>query len=201
MIKNIIFDLAGVVMNLNLERDEKALRAVGLPNFYDFPNYPEICGPTMEYLNGLTSEESFLERIRPCCKVGATDDEIMWAMNAVLDEIPLARIEKIVELKKRYNVYLLSNIYDTAWEHAVNEITSKGYAVEDLFHKTFLSYEMQLAKPDPRIFQSVIDSTGILPEETVYFDDSRENIKAGQVIGLDSRLVKINFLEELLEGL
>lgn len=198
MIKNIIFDLAGVVLNLNLERDTAALKHVGLPMFHDFPNHPEILHPCMSYLNGLCTKDEFLGAIRPYCKSGVTDEDILWSMDAVLDDIPLDRIKRIIELKKHYNIYLLSNIYDTAWAYAVKEITSKGFSVEDLFHHTFLSYEMQLAKPDERIYKEVIRTTGIIPSETVYFDDSKENIIAGNKIGFKSVLVPMNQLEDCL---
>lgn len=199
MIKNIIFDLAGVVLNLNLERDTAALVAAGLPDYVTCLQNPALKKVLEGFLNGLTSQEVFLRDIRPFCKPGVTEEEILWAMNAVLDDIPRARIERIIALKKRYKVYLLSNIYDTAWEHAVRQIEKSGYQVSDLFHETFLSYEMQLAKPDPRIFQEVIRATGLIPQETVYYDDTRENIEVGNSLGFHSVLVPMNRLEICLE--
>lgn len=196
MIKNIIFDLAGVVLNLNLERDVKALADAGFPDFKGCIENPKIAGAMMPYLNGLCTEQEFLENIRPFCKPDATDEDILWAMDAVLDDIPGSRLAKISELKNKYKIYLLSNIYDKAWQHALRMFDAAGYKTEDCFDELFLSYEMNLAKPDPNIYAAVFNATGIKPEETVYFDDSRDNIEMGKKLGMDSRLVKMNHLED-----
>ena len=201
MIKNLIFDLAGVVMNLNITRDVAALNYAGFPCFEECCSNPVIRVPMLKFLNGLCSEEEFLRNIRPLCNPDATDDDIRWAMNAVLDDIPAKRIEMIIELRKRYKVYLLTNIYHYAWNHAVREIEEKGFGVNDVFDRVFLSYEMGLAKPDLRIYRKVIEETAILPEETIYFDDNKENIAAGKEMGFDSRLVEMNNLESLISNL
>lgn len=198
MIKNIILDLAGVVLNLDLERDIKALNGIGLPHFFDCMKLPEIAVPMAAYLNGLMDEETFCLELAPVCRKGVTKEEILDAMDAVLDDIPAQRLQMIVELRKQYRVMLLSNIYDKAWQYAVDEMRKSGYAPEDCFDDIFLSYEMQLAKPDARIFQKVIEMTGIKPEETIYFDDSRENVAAGSEAGLHSVLVPMNKLEETI---
>jgi len=201
MIKNIIFDLAGVIINLDIERDTKALDSVGLPNFYEFPKHPEICKPTIAYLDGLLGEKEFVKELKPLCKAGVTDEDILWSMDAVLDIIPLERLKLLVELRKHYKVYLLSNIYVRGWQIALEQFAKQGFSTSDCFDKLFLSYEMQLAKPDPRIYQAVMDEAGIVPEETIYFDDSAANIEAASKLGIQSRLVKMNCLEECLNEL
>ena len=196
--KNIIFDLAGVLMNLNIKRDTEALNAAGLPDFAGCLANEAIRIPCLAYLNGLMPKAEFFTAIRPVCKTGVTDDEIDWAMNAVLDDIPLSRLQMLVRLRKTHNVYLLSNIYDDAWQHAVREIESKGYTTDECFDHLFLSHEMQLAKPDTRIFQAVIDTVSLKPEETIYYDDSKENIEAARQMGFTSVLVPMNKLEEVI---
>lgn len=200
MIKNIIFDLAGVVMNLNLQRDTEALIGVGLPDFEGCLAREEIFRPILDYVNGLISADEFLGKIRSQCSADATDQQILYAMDAVLDDIPKQRLERIIAMRKHYRVFLLSNIYDVAWRHAVGEIEKAGYSVVDCFERVFLSYEMSLAKPDPRIFQAVIDATGIVPEETLYYDDSRSNIEAGNKMGFHSVLVPMNQLDDILNS-
>lgn len=201
MIKNIIFDLAGVVLNLNLERDTRELNNVGLPDFEGCLKNPGIMSALVPYINGLSSPEEFLKAIRPYCSEDVKDEDIFWSMDAVLDDIPRERLEMLVELRKHYKVYLLSNLYPSAWAHTLKQFEKNGFTTEQCFDKIFLSYEMQLAKPDPRIFQQVFDETGIDPDETVYFDDTRENIVAGNAMGLHSYLVEMNQLEKCCEVL
>lgn len=187
-------------MNLNLQRDTEALIGVGLPDFEGCLAREEIFRPILDYVNGLISADEFLGKIRSQCSADATDQQILYAMDAVLDDIPKQRLERIIAMRKHYRVFLLSNIYDVAWRHAVGEIEKAGYSVEDCFERVFLSYEMSLAKPDPRIFQAVIDATGIVPEETLYYDDSRSNIEAGNKMGFHSVLVPMNQLDDILNS-
>ncbi len=199
MIRNIIFDLAGVLLNLNLERDTEALLSVGLPDFEGCIAHPEIVGPISLYLNGLTDKPTFLQDIRPYCRQDATDDEILDSMDAVLDDFPESRLKALVELRKHYKIYLLSNLYDTAWNHTLSQIHEEGYTVEQCFDQTFISYQMQLAKPDARIYEEVFRSTGIIPEETLYFDDTRDNIESAKRLGLQTCLVPMNEIETCRE--
>ena len=195
--ENYIFDLAGVIINLDLERDTKALNYIGLPDFEGCIQQPGIAVPTLSYLNGLMSEQDYCDTIRPLCREGISDEDILWAMDDVLDIIPESRIQMLLELRKRHKVYLLSNIYDRGWQIASNAFRKHGVEPEDCFDQLFLSHEMQLAKPDPRIFQAVIDATGISPEETIFFDDSRSNIATAKSMGFQAHLAPMNKLEDV----
>ena len=201
MTRNIIFDLAGVLLNLDIRRDTEALAHIGLPDFANCLSNPSIAIPMTAYLNGLKGKDDFCRDLRPCCRQGVTDGEILWAMDAVLADIPASRIEMLLSLRKKYKVFLLSNIYDRAWEHSVKEITSKGFHVNQCFDRLFLSHEMRLAKPDPLIFHAVVNDTGINPNETLYLDDTEENVETGRTLGFQSILVPMNNLEQILPGL
>jgi putative hydrolase of the HAD superfamily len=194
---NYIFDLAGVIINLDIERDTKALNYIGLPDFEGCLKRPEIAVPTLAYLNGLMPEKEYCETIRPVCRQDVTNEEILWAMDDVLDIIPESRIDMLMELRKEHKVYLLSNIYDRGWQIATEAFRKHGVEPEDCFDKLFLSHEMQLAKPDPRIFQAVIDATGISAEETLFFDDSRSNIATAKAMGFQAHLAPMNKLEDV----
>lgn len=199
MIKNIIFDLAGVLLNLNVERDTQALASVGLPDWLGCLERPELARVLNLYLNGLIGQEEFLPGIRPFCRPDATDDEILYSMDAVLDDIPVTRLERLVELRKHYKVYLLSNLYDTAWRYTKEEFVRRGFTFEQCFDQTFFSQLIHMAKPDPKIFEYVFEQTGIKPEETLYFDDTRANIEGGAKMGLQTCLVPMNQIETTAE--
>ena len=143
-------------------------------------------------------EQEYCDTIRPVCRQDVTDEEILWAMDDVLDTIPSSRIDMLLELRKDHKVYLLSNIYDRGWQIATEAFRKHGVEPEDCFDKLFLSHEMQLAKPDPRIFHAVIDATGIKPEETIFFDDSRSNIETAKAMGFQAKLAPMNKLEDVL---
>lgn len=199
--KNIIFDLAGVILNLNLERDSIALDEAGLPPFHLWHQYPEMSKHAFAYLNGLLSVNEFCKLVLPFCRKGITRSKLLWAMDAVLDGIPENRFELLKELKKGYKVYLLSNIYESAWNYVLGLFHNSGYTLDDCFHKVFLSYELQLAKPDKKIYQYVIESENLNPNETIFFDDSKENLEEAKKIGIHTMLVPNNCLEDIISVL
>ena len=198
MIRNIIFDLAGVLLNLDIEKDTFALNSIGLPDFEGCLQREEIYVPTLAYLNGLMPAGEYCDAIRPVCKEGVSNEKILWAMDEVLADFPKSRMQMLVELRKKYKVFLLSNLYKTAWDYTLDQFEQNGFTPEQCFDKVFLSYEMQLAKPDTRIYKEVCRESGILPEETLYFDDSKSNVDAGNALGMKSFLVKMNCLEEII---
>lgn len=196
-VRTILFDLAGVLFNLDLEADTRALHAVGLPDFDECLRRPEICRPALDYLNGLMPEAEFLPLIRPYCTPGATDEQILWAMDAVLSDFPVSRMAMLTELRRHYRVILLSNLNERDWRLTLRLIEAAGYTPEQLFDRTFISYQMNLAKPSPLIYQEVIRLTGIRPEETLYLDDTPSNIEAARRLGFRAELIPMNRLEDL----
>ena len=194
--KNIIFDLCGVVVNYDLEADKRALNAAGLPTYSECCNRPELCAVMSSFLNGLTPLEVFLPQIRPFCTPGVTDDVILRAMDDVIGDIPAERLQHITELRRTHRLLLLSNICSYSWGGIVRKLKRLGYDPSDLFDDVFLSYRMQLAKPDPAIYEAVIRQSGINPRETIFFDDTNKNLKAARPFGIDGTLVTMNRLED-----
>ena len=199
MIKNLIFDLGGVIENLHMDRAERAFREIGMDLTKAIAENPNIVKTVMGYINGFVSEPEVAAVIRPYCSPDVTDEQIMLAMLAECGDIPVARLEALKGLRSRYKVYLLSNISERFWLDAVQKMNAQGYSPEDCFDRCFLSYEMQLAKPDAGIYQQVVSETGIRLEETLYFDDRKENVEAGKTAGFHAVMVDTNFLERTEE--
>lgn len=195
MVKNILFDFAGVIMNLNIKRDTKCLLAAGLPDWYGCMSNKPLRDVLLQYLNGLMTWKDFIPAIKPFCKENVTEEELYDAMNGVLDDVPPSRVEWILSLKEKHKVYLLSNISEESWRICKERFEASGHTLEECFDKVFLSYEMQLAKPDERIYEEVERVTGLVPIETLYYDDTAENIEAGERRGYRCINVIMNQLE------
>ena len=67
-----------------------------------------------------------------------------------------------------------------------NAFPYRTFKVEDYFEKTYLSYEMKMAKPEPEIFKAVTEDAGIDPKETFFIDDSEINCKVAQELGIST---------------
>ena len=90
-------------------------------------------------------------------------------------------------------VYLLSNTNELHWQWSCEKLFPyKGFDVNSYFEKTYLSFEMNLSKPDAKIFQTMIQDSGIDPEETLFIDDSVDNCLAAETLGIRSFVAESN---------
>lgn len=185
-IKNIIFDLGNVLLNLDFDASINAFKKLGLdekvvnkqqaysdPVFYDF----EV---------GQISPEVFRKRVRRLLKNDdATDQEIDDAWYAMILDIPAHRVKLVQELKKKYNVFLFSNTNQIHIERLHEEFKSQhGFEFPTLFVKDFYSHEIHARKPEPESYQNVIQLSGVEPTESLFIDDLEKNIAGADKAGL-----------------
>lgn len=204
-IKNIVFDLGGVLMNFDFAGAAIKFQELGIP--VSLPDTTTQSSPRTPaskeadilinaYINGFINEDQFADILLPHCKKGITHRDITDTLFSLDGSFPSSRIEALAKLRTRYKVILLSNINSNMWQRTIEMLNQQGKKVSDCFDHTFLSYEMQMAKPSADIYNSMISQTGINPHESLYFDDLPENIEAGTRVGLISCLVKSNYLEQ-----
>lgn len=193
-IKNIVFDMGGVLFNFDFEGANRIFAQLGI-NLHSDPRRGEVLIILNDYINGFLTEEEFAHLLLNYCHRGVTVEAILARLQCFSGNLPAGRLQTLVELRKTYRIFLLSNINERMWRWTLDLMASGGYTPSECFDAVFLSYEMQLAKPDPRIYQRMITETGIVPQETLYFDDLKENIEAGAALGLQSHIVKANALE------
>lgn len=190
-IKNIIFDFGGVLVNLDKHRCVGAFRSIGAA---DIACYVDECRQEDLFHDlevGDIGVSRFCDEVRRRCPgCDATDESICEVWNALLTGIPVRRIEKLLSLRHRYRLMLLSNTNPIHWQKAVRDFFPfRGYGVEDYFDRTFLSYRMHMLKPDGRIFMKVLSETGVSAGETLFIDDSEANCAAAGELGIKSMRV------------
>ncbi|MDO5978227.1 HAD family hydrolase [Flavivirga spongiicola] len=186
-LKNIIFDLGAVIMNLHVPKTISELKHLGIidivndtghyytdPIFYDF----EI---------GKVSEFEFLEKLRSMSSLNPSKNEIRDAWNAMILNIPKERIGLLINLKKKYNLYLLSNTNSIHQEKFERDFEiQNGYNFKNLFNKVYYSHQMGIRKPEEGIFRYVLKWSELEAQETLFIDDSIDNIKAAQRFGIQT---------------
>lgn len=184
-IKNLLFDFGGVLVDLDRERCIRSFENLGL-NVRPFIGEYRQDGPLEQLECGRISTESFCEAIRRLCgNPDVTDRDIVGAWESFLLTIPHERLDALLCLRRRYPLYLLSNTNIVHWEMARNDLfLYKGNTVDDFFRRCFLSYEVGVEKPDPIIYNAVLEGAGIRAEETLFIDDSEENCAAARALGL-----------------
>jgi len=207
MIKNIVFDLGGVLVGLNRRACEEAFRIIGFNDFGKILNEYVQGGFFLDYEKGEISTKEFMDIVRSYIKPGmresVTDQQIVDAMGAFLEDIPDYKLDYLLALKNRYRLFMLSNTNPIALERVRPYFLKKGIPVESYFEKLFLSYEMRMAKPDNEIYEKVLTSAKLSASQTLFVDDSPLNIEKAKKLGYKTLLYSpsdnlINEVDKLL---
>lgn len=192
MIKNIVFDLGGVLVPLNREACNRAFSKIGFKDFNSILNNYVQEGFFLQYEKGAISSEKFRSIVReymlPPFNQNVKDSEIDNALESFLDDIPLERFELLLSLRKNYKLYMLSNTNPIAISYVEKLFLKRGKKMEECFDRVFLSYQMKMTKPNRDIFTSMIDQAKMNPSETLFIDDSPANIEAAAKVGLKTLL-------------
>lgn len=200
-IKNIVFDLGGVIINIDFEKTYQALADLSGLSLDEARQKTKEQELFIKYETGRIEESDFIALVKESFCPNKSDTEIRYAWNALLMDIPAARIELLRKLKSQYNLYLLSN---TNFTHIVevNNILHSSCGVEDLkqlFDKVYYSYEINLLKPHVDIYEFICKDSGLNPAETVFLDDLPANLDGATKAGLHVLHVQepMNILELL----
>lgn len=201
-VKNILFDFGGVIVSLSKQKALNRFKEIGFKDIEDYLGEFRQKGIFLDYEVGKIDRDGFLKEFRRLGNNEATMEEIDSAWLAFLVEIPAYKYELIKELRKKYNVYLLSNTNPSVMKWArSNEFSPEGLSIEDYFDKCYLSYELGSAKPDQTIFEKIIEDSGMKPEETLFFDDGPDNIKVAESLGFQVYLTdQDEDLRKVFEG-
>ena len=200
-IKNVVFDLGGVLLDLDFKAAINGLQKAGFANVKEQLQTFDREGIFQKFELGEITAEEFRTAIRENSILTLTDEEVDALWNAMLLEVPREKLELILDLRGKYMVYLLSNTNTIHWDYACkNAFNYRGFRVKDYFEETFLSYEMHLAKPDKAIFEKMLQDANLLPEETLFIDDSEANCQAAASLGIQVHHYRIgDDLKEIFE--
>lgn len=184
-IRNIIFDLGGVIINLSIPSTVAAFsKASGKP-------VEEVAALVnsqgfIDYEKGLISDEVFRDHVRKALNWKASDDEIDESWNAMLLDIPANRIQLLERLKKSHRIFLLSNTNEIHWRkfsQILYEQTQQK-SMDDYFHRAYYSHRMKMRKPDVEIFDYVLKENQLDPSETLFLDDNLSNLRGAEQAGI-----------------
>jgi len=188
--KNIIFDLGGVILNLDYHRTFEAFKSFA-PQMDDETFVGKIKQHSIfsDYEVGKISSQDFRAEINSFYKMNLEDTTFDTCWNAMLLDLPRYRIELILKLRDSgKQVFLLSNINEIHEREVGLKFKSLGYNFyfKDLFHKAYYSHEIGLRKPHGEVFQLVISENNLDKTETVFIDDSLQHVQGAKSIGLNA---------------
>jgi putative hydrolase of the HAD superfamily len=199
-IKNIIFDLGGVVLDIDESIVYKELEKMGISTL-ELAHSKEFMDIFSKFDIGVYTAPTFRKKIKALLgQEKMTDQRFDAIWNSMLLDIPRERIEAIEKVKKHYKIFLMSNSNVIHYDLYVRDLQLRfGYnEFDELFNKSYFSFAEHLEKPDPRFFELILDHEGLLPEETLFIDDTAENIKVAKSLGIHTYHIS---REELVRNL
>ncbi len=187
-IKNIIFDMGGVILNLDFLKTELAFAEYGIGNFNQYYTL-QTATPVFEQLEtGKISPEDFYDVFRKITLSTISNQQIEIAWNAMLLDFPTERISLLKELRSKYQIYLLSNTNEIHYRHIMKIFKEQndGEDFNDIFIKAYYSHQLGMRKPDKIIFETVLKDADLLAGETIFIDDAIANIESAKSTGLQT---------------
>jgi glucose-1-phosphatase len=186
--KNIIFDLGGVIIDLDVERTKEAFASLSQKSVSEIHLLLENSQVFLQYEKGLLNDREFRISVRDLLQVKASDLEIDVAWNAMLGEIPSSRIRLLESLRADYQLFLLSNTNNI---HLIcfNEIvksTCGSSSLDPYFDKAYYSHLVKMRKPDAEIYALVLEENNLLAHETLFLDDNVSNLEGAAQLGIQT---------------
>ena len=192
MIKNIIFDLGGVIYDIRYENIPEAFARMGAGNLMEIYSKAKQTDFIDRYEEGLMSSDEFCEEIRRISEVPLTDEQIKEAWNAILIDVPASRVDFLLKLKERYNLYLFSNTNQFNYDCFTAHLNQKyGFDFFDtIFKAAYFSHILHIRKPKAEGFQTIMQEQQLNPAETLFIDDSPQHIEGARRCGLNAYHLK-----------
>jgi putative hydrolase of the HAD superfamily len=185
-IKSIIFDLGGVILNLNYSKTEDEFKKIGVLNFKEFYSQKKQTLLFDDFEKGKIKPEEFISSFKELENLKIKEIDFINAWNAMLLEIPIEKLQFIDSLKKDYKIILLSNTNEIHIKKFEDDL-KKNNMLEQFykcFDKIYYSSRMGKRKPEENCFNQVLEENGLIAENTLFIDDSIQHIEGAKKAGI-----------------
>ncbi len=191
MIKNLVFDFGGVIVDLDKDNAIRQFKEIGVHNIEDYIGLYAQQGIFLEVEDGTIDEVTFCRNLSMLIDKELTFEEVKNAWLAFIVGLDESKLDYIENLKNKYNLYILSNTnpFIQSWAQS-SDFSSKERPLNDYFKKIYASYEMGYIKPNRKIFELMVEDAHLIPSETLFIDDGESNITIAKEMGFKTYLAK-----------
>ena len=185
-IKNIIFDLGGVILDIDVLKTINGFKRIGLGEISGASIAHSSFSFLEKYETGKISTEEFREELRKTAGIKIEDEVIDTVWNEMLIGIDPAKIDLLIRLRSQFRLILLSNtnaMHEVMYNNMLKEISGIEN-LRELFDDVYYSHTIHMRKPDREIFEYVLKTARLVPEETLYIDDSKMHIDSAVKLGI-----------------
>ena len=185
MIRNIIFDLGGVLFTLDREEALRRFEALGVPDVEKMLDPYLQSGHFLQVEDGRMTEPEFRAALSSSAGRELSYDEIAHAYFGFLREVDVYKFDFIDQELQDYRIFILSNTNPYVMDFCEsNRFLPNGRALSSYCEKKFASCEMGLVKPDPKIFERMLSEGNMVPSETLFLDDGPNNVATAATFGI-----------------
>lgn len=187
-VRHIIFDLGGVILNIDYRRTEQAFMDLGIVDFGNLYSQMQQTDIFDRLETGVINGPEFISELKNATGLQASDAQVIAAWNAMLLDMPLRRLQILQQLQLHFDTFLLSNTNEIH-EEAFNKILKSQAGFKSLgvfFDKLYYSHRVGLRKPGKEIFQLILEQNSLNPEKTLFIDDSPQHIATAKALGLQT---------------
>lgn len=205
-IKALIFDMGGVLVDLDIEDCKRAFKEdLGYYRIDDIIDPCHQKGIYGDLEEGTLSADEFRRLVLSESRPGARPEEVDKAMWHILVGIAPDKVELLKELSESYDLYMLSNNNSICLPRSKRIFADAGIPLETTFKKCFMSFEMKALKPSESFYKAVIEQIGLPAQQMLFIDDSMTNVEGSVSAGLPAVYYKPGtdlraVLEEAMEG-
>lgn len=183
----IVFDLGGVLINLDYQLTIDAFKKLGISDFDKM--YSQVAQNNLfdDFETGQISAQRFINSLLTYLRPGTTPNKVVQAWNAMILSVPSEKIKLLERLRKDYLIYLLSNtneLHVPVVRREWAKVTEKP--MEEFFDHIYFSHEIHLRKPNDAIFEFICTQQQLIPEKTLFIDDSVQHIIGAKKVGLQT---------------
>ncbi len=183
--KAILFDLGGVLIDIDYHATERAFEQLGVVDFKE--RYTQLSQNELfdRFECGEISPQHFVNLLLPFAQSGTSPNQVVSAWNAMLGSFPLEKIKLLERLSKTTPLYMLSNTNELHWievKRAWQKVTTQP--MKHFFSAIYLSHEIGKRKPHPETFVWVCQQMGFEPADVLFLDDSPQHIEGATQAGL-----------------
>lgn len=185
-VKNIIFDLGGVLFNIDFAKTASAFEELGVTGFHEMFTQHHANDLFIQLETGALSELEFYEAFRSAAGVALTNDQIKQAWNALLIDFRMPTLAWLDGIKEKYQIFLFSNTNQIHHDsfHATFQVQTGRDDFDSYFVKAYYSQHMGMRKPDLAPFLRILEEQGLLAGETLFIDDTIKNVEAARNAGM-----------------
>ena len=184
-IKNIIFDLGGVLIDLYEEKTINCFDGAKISAFYGEKLNPKFIKLAHDFETATISAVEFREGVCELFNLNISAKKFDECWNAMIGKMTENRHKLLLELRKKYRLFVLSNTNEIHY----NFFTKQKYWKPELFEITYFSHLLKMRKPNTEIFNYVLAKNKLIAEETIFVDDNVENVKSASKTGISAYLV------------